>query len=57
MSKWSLSLTDLANQAEAFLEQVDKKTAVSLLEDDPGNFLEVSNKKSLFNIHFLSLCI
>lgn len=34
MSKWSLSLTDLANQAEAFLEQVDKKAAQSLHEDE-----------------------
>ena len=33
MSKWTLSLTDLANQAEAFLEQVDKKTAESLEEE------------------------
>ncbi|KAL5272237.1 hypothetical protein ACHWQZ_G000450 [Mnemiopsis leidyi] len=34
MSAWSLSLTDLANQAEAFLEQVDKKAAKSLQEDE-----------------------
>ena len=43
MSAWSLSLTDLANQAEAFLEQVDKKAAESLQEDEEnGKCAEVT---------------
>lgn len=32
MSQWGLSLSTLANQAEAFLEHVDKRTADSLVD-------------------------
>ncbi|XP_063692499.1 golgin subfamily A member 5-like [Bolinopsis microptera] len=44
MSAWTLSLTDLANQAEAFLDQVDKKTAESLQEEDSPSYHEEEDK-------------
>ena len=52
MSTWTLSLTDLANQAEAFLDQVDKKTAESLQEEDSpsyhGNYTSKYSKTLIY---------